>query len=138
MGKQSRWQRGRMPDVPAHQREPDDDVLSCGHFGPRVDMPRQQGFEDLHPDLREILVRMDKKEAENLANGLQILVRLEPRDFVRMRTILRFINILYGIGWVLKWMVATFLTALGAVTLAGEQIQKIWGWLLSLLKLVRP
>lgn len=138
MGKQSRWQRGRMPDVPAHEREPDDDVLSCGHFGPRVDLPKQQGFEDLHPDLREILVRMDKKEAENLANGLQILVRLEPRDFTRMRTILKFINILYGIWWVLKWMGGIFFGTLATVSLAGEQIQKIWGWLSNLLKFVRP
>ena len=137
MGKQSRWQRGRMPDVPAEQREPDEHLLSCGHFGPRIEVPRGLGFEDLHPDLREILVRMDRKEAENLASGLQILVCLEPRDFARMRTILKFINIIYGIGWVLKWSVATFLTALGAVTLAGEQLQKIWGWLSNLLKLAR-
>jgi len=126
-----------MPDVPAHEREPDERLLLGGRFRVGDDLPRGLGFDLLHPDLQEILVRLDKKEAENLAHGLHILVRLEPHDFARMRTILRFINIIYGIGWVLKWSVATFLTALGAVTLAGEQLQKVWGWLLTLLKLIR-
>ena len=137
MARRSRWRAGEMPDVPAHEREPDERLLAGGKFRLGDNLPRELGFDLLHPALQEILVRLDKKEAENLAHGLHILVRLEPKDFARMRTILRFIDIVYGIGWVLKWSVATFLTGLGAVTLAGEQMQKLWGWLLTLLKLVR-
>ncbi len=126
-----------MPDVPAEQREPDERLLAGGHFRAGGDpLARELDFGDLHPDLREILFRLDKKEAENLANGLQILVRLEPRDFARMRSILRFINIIYGIGWVIKWMGGIFFATLGAVSLAGDQLLKIWGWLLNLLKFI--
>ncbi len=126
-----------MPDVPAHEREPDERLLLGGRFRIGDDLPRGLGFDLLHPDLQEILVRLDKKEAENLAHGLHILVRLEPKDFARMRTILRFINVVSGIWWVVRWSVTTFLMGLAAVTLAGEQVQKVWGWLLNLLKLVR-
>lgn len=138
MAGQSRFKRGSMPDVPLHARERDDELLSCGHFGPRIDQPREIKFDHVHPLLQEILVRIDDEEAKNLKQGINILVRFEPQDFARLRLVLKLINILFGLGRVIKWSVASFLAGLAAVVLAGEQLQKVWGWAMNILKVIRP
>lgn len=133
-----RYARGSMPDVPLHEREQDAELLSCGHFGPRITQPRPVQFDQVHPLLQEILVRIDDEEAKNLKQGINILVRFEPQDFARLKLVLKLINILFGLGRVIKWSVASFLAGLAAVVLAGEQLQKVWGWVLNILKMVRP
>lgn len=136
-----RWRRGAMPDVPLDQRERDADLLAGGHFGnylPGTGTPRLIEFSDLRQDLQEILYRMDEAQVANLKTGLHILVRLEAEDFKRLRTVLKLINVLFGIGKVLKWSVASFMAGLAAVVLMGEQLQKIWGWALNFLKMVKP
>ncbi|QEE37942.1 MULTISPECIES: hypothetical protein [unclassified Methylobacterium] len=138
MASKSRYQRGSMPDVPHHEREPDVELLSGGHFGPRVAQPQRIEFDQVHPLLQEILLRIDDEEAHNLKQGINILVRFEPTDFARLKTVLKLINILFGIGRVIKWSVASFLAGLAAVVLAGEQLQKVWGWVLNALKMVKP
>lgn len=138
MAKGSRFQRGSMPDVPHEKRDPDIELLSHGHFGPRIDQAPRIEFDQVHPLLQEILIRIDDEEAKNLKQGINILVRFEPEDFTRLKTVLKLINILFGIGRVIKWSVASFLAGLAAVVLAGEHLQKIWGWILSALKLVKP
>jgi hypothetical protein len=130
-----------MPDVPAEEREHDRDIAGVGRFGPYprgARGPRVHGFEDIHPDLQEILVRMDDDEAKNLKQGLNILVKLEPADFARLRGVLKIINFAYALWRIIKWSVAAFFAGLAGVVLAGEQIQKIWGWCMTALKVLRP
>lgn len=127
-----------MPDVPHHERERDTELLSHGHFGPRIETTPRIEFDQVHPLLQEILIRIDDEEAKNLKQGINILVRFEPEDFVRLRAVLKLINIIFGIGKVVKWSVASFLAGLAAVVLAGEHMQKVWGWVLNALKLVKP
>lgn len=138
--KPARYERGGMPDVRLEDREPDEDVLSCGELGPYLKKhgtgrPR---LEQMHPTLQEILVRMDENEIDNLSQGLHILLRLEQKDFGRLKTVLKFINLVYGIVRIVKWTVGSFFAGLTAVVLAGDQLQKVWGWILNLTKAIRP
>jgi hypothetical protein len=135
--KQLRFRRGSMPDVPLHQRDRDSELLSHGAFDARGNQPRIIEFSDLHMDLQEILYRMDEAQVENLKTGLHILVRLEPEDFARVRAALKAVSVIAVLWRVLKWSVASFFAGLAAVVVAGDQLQKIWGWVTNALKVFK-
>lgn len=87
----------------------------------------------MHPDLQDILVRMDEEEVANLKDALAILTRLEKVEIARVKAILKLVGVLVGIWRVIKWSVASFLGGLAAVSLAGDQLLKIWGWISKIL-----
>lgn len=131
--------RGSIPEPALMDREPDQDVLGYGAHGPFP--PTQNSmdlsFERVHPNLREILIRMDRQEIAMFNQGVRLLTSLEQADLDRFRLSLKVFGAVLLIWRGIKWAVLAFLAGLAAVSVAGEQIQKVGGWVLKLMMIFR-
>jgi hypothetical protein len=129
-------ERGSIPEPDLQDREPDRDVLSGGEHGPfsRGERIPRFTFDQMHPSLQEILIRMDREEIALFNRGVKLLTSLEEKDLDRFKLSLKVFGAVLLLWRGIKWSVGAFLAGLAAVSLAGEQIQKLAGSVLKLIK----
>lgn len=130
--------RGSIPEPEPWDREPDAALLACGELGPfmKTGRPRFE-FGQMHPDLQEILVRMDREEIALFNQGVKIITSLDKKDLERFKLSLKVFGVFIAIWRGIKWATLSFLAGLAAVSLAGDQLVKIGGWFLKVLKFIQ-
>jgi hypothetical protein len=120
---------------------PDPDTMH-GHAGPYVKgqmstAPEPHRWEQMHPSMQELLIRMDQEEALAFNRAVKIITSLDQKSLENFKLSLKVFSGLLSVARLVKWLVAAFFTGLGAVSLAGDQLQKIGGQLLQAIKFLR-
>ncbi len=125
----------RLPLDSEVERERDIEVLCESPYGPYVRARSRPQLTNVHDDLIETFCRMDKKEVEKFALFIGMLSSFslgEIDDVFKIVKIYQFFKWLYkGI----KWLIVSFFAGLAVMATGGDQIEKIFGHIKSLISL---